>query len=140
MRPTVSAVLIVVLFAACGDASSSGPSEAGPTVTGSLGAFDTGDAAAVVSGICELRDPAITRNDANAIFFDQVHERLHVLAASVEPVDRPVSGAVFEAKEKVELDLEGDQLAASFEDDVASLLQAVVRSLDTVGLPSGRCG
>jgi hypothetical protein len=140
MRAKVWAVLLASLLAACGDASTSGGAAPGPTVTGSLGAFDTSDAAAVVSGLCELRDPEISRDDANTTFFEQVHSRLHVLAAAIEPIDRPASGTLFEAKEKVELDLQGPQLPASFGDDVSSLLEAVTKALDVAGLPSGRCG
>jgi hypothetical protein len=142
MRLLVSAFLSLSLVAtACSEGSSIGPSlSPEPSITSTLGPFAASDANAVISGLCELNDPDIAVDGANTIFFEQVHSRLHVLAAAVEPIDRSVSGALFEAKQKVELDLAAEALPASYPEDVMSLLEAVAAALDTARLPSTTCG
>ena len=132
-------VVIALGTAACGGYGGGPTPSPQPAVSGSGGTFTASDASAVVSGVCELQDPQIGLDRANTIFFERVHEHLHVLAAAVEPIDRNVSADLFEAKEKVELDLAEDALPASYSGDVKSLLGAVGAALDDAGLPSRGC-
>ena len=140
MKLLLPALLLLALGTAACDGSGGGRSPSSqPPVAGSLGPFTASDARAVVSGVCDMRDPAMGLDRANTVFFEQVHDRLHVLAAAVEPIDRTVSADLFEAKEKVELDLDDDALPASYPGDVTSLLGAVDAALDTAGLPATGC-
>ncbi|HEV8564962.1 MAG TPA: hypothetical protein VGR41_08600 [Actinomycetota bacterium] len=141
MKLLFSAFLLLSLVAACSEGSSIGNSlSPEPSITSTLGPFAASDANAVISGLCELSDPDIAVDRANTIFFEQVHSRLHVLAAAVEPIDRSVSGALFEAKQRVELDLAAEALPASYLEDVKRLLEAVAGALDAAGLPATTCG
>ena len=132
-------VVITLATAACGGGGGGPTPTPQPAVTGSGGTFTAGDATTVVSGVCDMQDLQIGLDRANTIFFERVHEHLHVLAAAVEPIDRNVSADLFEAKERVELDLAEDPLPASYSGDVKSLLGAVGAALDTAGLPSHGC-
>ena len=141
MRLLVSALLsLCILETACSGSSIGDFVQPQSSITSTLGPFAASDAAAVIPGLCELSAPEVTVDGANTIFFERVHSRLHVLAAAVEPIDRSVSGALFEAKEKVEVDLARDALPASYPDDVTGLLEAVAAALGAAGLPSTRCG
>lgn len=141
MKHLVSVLLSLSLLVACSEGSSSRDSVSPePSITGTLGPFAASDAAATIAGLCELQDPQVTLDRANTIFFEKIHSRLHVLAAAVEPIDRSVSGSLFEAKQKVELDLAENAFPASYPEDATSLLEAVVAALDATGLPSTGCG
>ena len=61
-----------------------------------------------------------------------MHERLHVLAAAAAKDDRANAGALLQAKEKVEQDLTGTALPASFVGDATALEAAARRALVSI--------
>jgi hypothetical protein len=84
--------------------------------------------------------PLSSLDDANGTYYDAVHQNLRVLAAAAEAVDPQVSGALLQAKQKVEEDLLADPaLPASYPTDVNALLTATRSALATTGLRSPAC-
>ncbi len=128
---------VAVLLTGCGGGEAQpGPTASGPS--GSLGVITAGAAAEAVGAICELRG-ATDRDRANALFFDHVHQTLHVLAAATEVVDRVPAAGLLEATQRVEADLQAEALPETFSADVADLLGGARRALRTVDLPAAAC-
>ena len=137
MRPVGLAVAALALVAAaCAGAT---PEHLPDTsISTSLGVLTGTDAENMMAGICDLeRGPDL--QEANTIFYGRVHERLHVLAAAAAKDDRATAGALLQAKEKVEQDLAGPALPASFGDDAAALEAAARRALVSIKWPGLTC-
>ena len=63
------------------------------------------DLRSVAAGICDAAQLADRNfNSAHATFYGQSHEGLHLIARSLQDVDRAASAALLEAKQKVEAD------------------------------------
>jgi hypothetical protein len=128
-----------IALAACGGGSSHRPTPSGsPLPSGALGVVSPGAAARTVTALCDLRvirDP----DTANATFFDDAHQELHVIAGATTDVDRGAAGALLVTMQRVEADLEAASLPANFGADVGALRSATVRALRVVGLSVPGC-
>jgi hypothetical protein len=144
--PVLGAMLMVVLvvtvaLAACG--SSGEGSVPSPSVlpSGSLGVVTQRDADVAMRGLCEVRAVgASDRDQANALFYDRSHQELHVIAAAAEVRDRPAAGRLLQAMQRVEADLRGHRLPATFGADVEALIAASANALAAMGLTAPSCG
>jgi hypothetical protein len=132
----ICAFVLLALVACGGDTPAASPAPSGPS--GSLGVMTADAGTQALTALCELRS-VTDRDQANALFFDQAHLTLHVLAAATEPVDRVPAAGLLEAKQVVEADLLADTLPQTFADDVGALLVATRGALKTVDLPAPGC-
>jgi hypothetical protein len=129
--------LVLIALVACGSGTpGASPAPSGPS--GSLGVMTADAGTQALTALCELRS-VTDRDQANAMFFDQAHQTLHVLAAATEPVDRVPAAGLLEAKQVVEADLLADTLPETFADDVGALLVATRGALEAVDLPAPGC-
>ncbi len=136
---SVALVLCIVLGAvACGRSKLNGK----PPPSGALGVVTQEDAQAAVDGLCRMRGLQPNQLDqANGIFYDRVHEELHVIAAATEKDDRVASANLLVAKEQMESDLRAkDVLPESYGTDVDTLTRATLAALRAVVLPVKGCG
>jgi len=106
--------------------------------SGSLGVVTTEAAVATVRGLCDVRG-ASSAAAANATFYDQTHQELHVIAAATEERDRAKAAALLEAMQRVEAELERPLLRAGFSADVESLVEATREALASIGLDAPGC-
>ncbi len=144
-RPTVGlailALAVAVVLASChqGVGEDSVPS---PLPSGLLGVVTQDAANRAVRGLCEMEGTfANDLHGANAVFYDQTHQELHVIAAAAELHDRPAAGGLLRAKEKVEADLRSPPVSAqTFSEDVRALLTATRDALHAIGLTTPVCG
>jgi hypothetical protein len=130
-RSLALTVLLAVVAAGC---SGSGD----PTTTGPTGPVARADADRAVNGLCALAGMT-DQTAANATFQDEAHRTLHAVAAEAERIDRAVSAALLQTKQRVEADLAEPDLPPSFSDDVQALLVALRAALETIGLPAPEC-
>lgn len=142
---SLGAVLVAVLVAAVALAAcrSSGEGSVPPSVlpSGSLGVVTQRDAEDAMRGLCEVRAvDASDRDRANALFYDRSHQELHVIAAATEVRDPPAAGRLLQAMQRVEADLKGPRLPATFGEDAEALIAATANALATIGLTSPSCG
>ncbi len=86
------------------------------------------------AGLCEAAASPAT---ARALFFDRSHEALHTVARGVEEVDRAQAGALLQAKEKVESEL--DSRPASLPDDLRRLADVYRTSLGRLAIEATPC-
>ena len=108
-RGSLVLLTVAAMAAACG-------SETSPEGTGSIpSSVSQADADAMIAGLCEmsgeLRDDVV---GGRTVFYDRVHERLHRLAAEAEGIDAAIAGALLEAKQLVEADLESGAAPSSY--------------------------
>lgn len=132
-RPIALTTLGLALVAA----ACSGSDDAPPTA-GTTSPVAAVDAERAVTGLCELADETGLAA-ANALFQDRAHRTLHAVAAEAERVDRSVSAALLETKQRVEADLAEPDLPIGFADDVGALLVAFRAALETIGLSAPAC-
>ena len=143
---SLGAVLVAVLVAAVALAacrSSGEGSVSSPSVlpSGSLGVVTQRDAEDAMRGLCEVRAvDASDRDRANALFYDRSHQELHVIAAATEVRDPPAAGRLLQAMQRVEADLKGPRLPATFGEDAEALIAATANALAAIGLTSPSCG
>ena len=143
---SLGAVLVAVLVAAVALAacrSSGEGSVSSPSVlpSGSLGVVTQRDAEDAMRGLCEVRAvDASDRDRANALFYDRSHQELHVIAAATEVRDPPAAGRLLQAMQRVEADLKGPRLRATFGEDAEALIAASAKALAAIGLTSPSCG
>jgi hypothetical protein len=128
MRLAVPLALVVVAMtvsgAGCGPDKKPAPvvvALAGQTVA-------TAKLLTISTGICDAARQAGSNIDAaRQTFFGQSHDGIHLIARGLQDVDRDASGALLEAKQKVEADFltpsPGPQVAADLR-----ALAAVTRS------------
>jgi hypothetical protein len=130
---------VAIALTACGGGSSDRPTPSGsPLASGALGVVTPDAAERTVTALCDLR--AIRDPDAaNATFFDDAHQELHVIAGATTDVDRGAAGALLVTMQRVEADLEATSLPANFGADVEALRAATVRALRAVGLGVPGC-
>ena len=121
------AVLAVLTVACGGDASDETVTVGGERVT----VTRLVDAHA---GLCEAAGSPAT---ARALFFDRSHEALHTVARGVEEVDRAQAGALLQAKEKVESEL--DSRPANLPDDLRRLADVYRTSLGRLAIEAPPC-
>lgn len=137
----LAATLAAATFlAACGssDAPSDGSNPTGPS--GSVGVVTVEAAGAAVRGLCEIHSELSSDLEAaNAAFFNEAHEELHVIAAATEVVDRAAAGRLLVAKERVESDLARSHLPDSFVPDVAELIGATLAALEAIDVDVPAC-
>ena len=86
------------------------------------------------AGLCEAAASPAT---ARALFFDRSHEALHTVARGVEDVDRAQAGALLQAKEKVESEL--DSRPASLSDDLRRLADVYRAALGRLAIEAPPC-
>lgn len=127
--------LAVAVATACQGEDGASPS---PAPSGALGPVTVEAADEAVLGLCELVD-ATDLDAADATFHDRSHQTLHVVAAATEVVDRAAAADLLVAKERVEADLTGADLPASFADDVETLLGRTRDALEVLGLDPPAC-
>ncbi len=113
-----------------------------PSPSGALGVVTEEDAQAAVDGLCRMQRLKANELDlANGIFYDQVHQELHVISAATEKRDRVASANLLVAKEQMEDDVRAkDVLPESFGSDVGALIRATLDALHAVDLPVKGCG
>ncbi len=83
--------------------------------------------------------PTSDPNTANAIFYDKVHEELHVIAAATQVRDRAAAGNLLLAKEKIEAELLEHPLPDAYPADVKTLEEATRAALGAIGLSAPPC-
>lgn len=137
-RGGVLALSAALFLAACGGGYGGDASTPSPLPSGSLGVVTPDSAAAAVQGLCDVRD-APDAPAANAAFYDRTHQELHVIAAATEERDRQAAGALLEAMQRVEADLERPLLPGGFSADVEALAGATRGALDAIGLDVPAC-
>lgn len=125
---------------ACDSSSNGDASQSSSPPSGSLGVVEPAAARTALEGLCAIAADPTDRSTANAVFYDRVHEELHVIAAAVQPRDVQRAADLLTAKERVESDLQGSSLPAGFGSDVSALLTATQRALQALGLPAPVCG
>jgi hypothetical protein len=76
---------------------------------------------------------------ARTTFYDRSHEPLHTIARALEPVDRPLAGRLFEAKEAVEADLSSPSRAPTLSRDLDRLLEVTRASLHRLSVDAPSC-
>ena len=140
MRRLLATIALLALpgLVACAGGGADDPSPAASGPSGSLGVMTAEGGSRTLDALCDLR-AATDRGRANALFFDEAHQALHVLAAATETVDRVPAAGLLETKQIVEADLQADTLPTAFPDDVGALLEATRTALETVDLPAPRC-
>ncbi len=113
-----------------------------PWPSGALGVVTQDAANRAVRGLCEMETTfANDPHGANAVFYDQAHQELHVIAAAAEVRDRAAAGDLLQTKEKVEADLRSQRVSATtFPEDVRALLMATRDALHAIGLTGPVCG
>jgi hypothetical protein len=133
--------LLVVAVASCGSNGGGGGSPTPNDPSGALGVVTLADATAAVRGLCTMRTMPISNPDAaNGIFYDTVHEELHIIAAATQVKDRAAAGDLLQAKEKMESDLLEHPLPSSYPADAKALAQATRAALASIGLSVPACG
>lgn len=137
-RGGVWALSAALSLAACGGGSGGDASTPSPLPSGSLGVVTPVAAAAVLQGLCGVRD-APDAPAANAIFYDRTHQELHVIAAATEEQARSAAATLLEAMQRVEAELERPLLPAAFSADVESLVGATRAALSSIGLDAPGC-
>jgi hypothetical protein len=137
-RPLLLLTAVSMLLTGCTGGGAPAASSAPPGPSGSLGVVTVQAAAEAISAVCGMRG-ATDRDAANALFFDRAHSTLHALAATAEPIDRVSTAQVLLTMQRVEADLQADELPATFEDDARALLEAMRSALATVDLPAPAC-
>ncbi len=142
LGPVRVAMLVAgVALAACGSSGQGAVPSTSVLPSGSLGVVTQRDADAAIRGLCEVREvDASDRDGANALFYDRSHQELHVIAAAVEVRDPPAAGRLLQAMQRVEGDLRGQRLPATFGLDVEGLIAASANALAAIGLTSPSCG
>ncbi len=120
-------LVLVVLAVSCNDNSDTTVTVGGEMVT----VVRLVDAHA---GLCEAAASPAT---ARTLFFDRSHEALHTVARGVEDVDRAQAGALLQAKEKVESEL--DARPASLPDDLRRLADVYRTSLGRLAIEAPPC-
>lgn len=144
--PVLGAVLAAVLvaavaLAACGSSGQVPVPSPSALPSGSLGVVTQRDADVTMRGLCEvLAVGASDRDRANALFYDRSHQELHVIAAAAEVRDRPAAGRLLQDMQRVEADLRGHRLPATFGGDVKGLIAASANALAAIGLTAPSCG
>ena len=136
---SVALVLIITLgAAACARSDGNGK----PSPSGELGVVTQEDAQAAVDGLCRMHGLQPDQLDAaNGVFYDRVHEELHVIAAATQKDDRVASAHLLVAKERMEDDLRSKGvLPESYGADVDALTRATLAALRAVDLPVKGCG
>jgi hypothetical protein len=99
------------------------------------------DADDVMLGLCEVLAVGDSDRDrANALFYDRSHQELHVIAAATEVRDRPAAGRLLQAMERVEADLRGHRLPATFGADIEGLIAVSANALAAINLTAPSCG
>ena len=142
-RRTRAALLtiVIVALAACGakEGASGTSTPSGPS--GAQGVVTLADASAAVQALCTMRTTPISDPDAaNGIFYDTVHEELHVIASATQEKDRAAAGDLLQAKQKMESDLLEHPLPVSYPADAKALAQATRAALASIGLSVPACG
>jgi hypothetical protein len=135
LRPLTLALALLVGCSADGSTTAT-PAPSGPS--GALGVVTAQAAAETVSALCGMRRDT-DRDTANAVFYDRAHGTLHALAAAAEDIDRAAAGQVLVTMQRVEADLQADELPATFGEDAGALLLSVRSALATVDLPAPDC-
>jgi hypothetical protein len=138
----LAAVLVAaVALAACGFSGQGSVPSASVLPSGSLGVVTQRDADVAMRGLCEVRAvDASDRDQANALFYDRSHQELHVIAAAAEVRDAPTAGRLLQAMQRVEADLRGPRLPATFGADVEALIAASAKALAAIDLTAPSCG
>ena len=137
----VAGLVAAVALAACGSSGEGSVPSPSALPSGSLGVVTQRDADVAMRGLCEVRAVgASDRDQANALFYDRSHQELHVIAAAAEVRDAPAAGRLLQAMQRVEADLRGHRLPATFGGDVEALIAASANALASVGLSSPSCG
>ncbi len=136
----VFVVLILSAALSCGADDGAADAGAAPTASGSLGVVTQAAADRALEGLCTLSTGSQTFADASSLFFDRVHEELHVIAAAAQVGHRTQAARLLQTKEEVEADLQGGTtLPDGFQDDVAALLDATRGALAAVGMSAPTC-
>ena len=93
-----------------------------------------------VAALCTARNAAAGDPDgAEVTFLDRAHVPLHVIAAAVEDEDRALAGELLEAKQSVEEQFAGKTDPQELEEDLKTLLEVTVESLQVLQIPASTC-
>ena len=123
----VAIVATALLAVSCSDLPAKTVTVGGETVT-------VARLVDALAGLCEAAESPAT---ARALFFDRSHEALHTVARGVEEVDRAQAGALLQAKEKVESEL--DARPANLPDDLRRLAASYRASLGRLAIEAPPC-
>ena len=139
MRRLVPLVLscAIVLVACGGGGAGPSPSESTPP-SGSLGTVTAEAATRTVAALCDVTDDT-DREQANATFYDDAHQELHVIAAATSEVDRAAAAGLLTTMQRVEADLEASSLPDGFAADAEALRTATTDALAAIGVEVPSC-
>jgi hypothetical protein len=95
----------------------------------------TGTAARTQAGLCATLRAATDDDvvEARTIFYDQSHDGLHALAARAAETDRGAAARLLEAKQRVEVLLDGTPRPAELAAAVDRLTHATAGAAEAVG-------
>ncbi len=119
--------MLVLVTVACGRSEPRTVTVGGERVT----------VARLVDAHVALCEAAFSPATARALFFDRSHEALHTVARGVEEVDRAQAGALLQAKEKVESEL--DARPPNLPDDLRRLAEVYRSSLGRLAIEAPPC-
>lgn len=131
MRCSIVAVGIVVLAASC----TGSEEKRAPTAAQSRGPQ------AAVEGLCEAETLAAggLQSEARRVFQNQSHAYLHELAAQLEQRDRVLAGQLLEAKQEVEVALQGGSDPETLALRIGALRAVAESAVTVVGLKNVGC-
>ncbi len=93
----------------------------------------------VTDGLCRLQSHGKPDEEGARIFFGEVHDTLHAIAAEVQERDRATVARLLEAKAAVEGPLGGAVDEPAFADKVDELQRRTAQALGVLGLPASGC-
>jgi hypothetical protein len=134
----VFAAAVACALAACAPSARQAPVPSGPS--GSLGVVTIADADRAVAALCGIaarRGPDV--DGANATFYDDAHQTLHVIAAATDLRDRGATAVLQQDMGVVEEDLRQGRLPQSFVRDIRALIGGTRAALSTDGIATAPC-
>ncbi len=123
-----------LVLSACGGGVT-GPGRTVPPTTGAT--LSAATARQAVAALCRIAE-GLPRGRAEAAFYDRAHATLHLIAATVQPVDPAAAGRLLEAKYRVEADLRAG--GGGLTVHARLLAEATRQALDVLGLRVPGCG
>jgi len=127
VRPAAAVLALALCAAACSHSAGRTISVAGERVP-VAGLVDAH------AGLCEA---AAHTDRARQLFYDRSHQDLHTVARALEDVDRAQAGALLEAKQRVEGEI--DAPPPSLRDDLLRLADVYRTSLGRLAIDAPPC-
>ena len=131
MRPAAAVLALAITAAGCSHSAGGGRSRSISVAGEQVPVAVLVDAHA---GLCEA---AADTTLARQLFYDRSHQDLHTVARALEDVDRAQAGALLEAKQKVEGEI--DAPPPSLRDDLLRLADVYRASLRRLAIEAPPC-